>query len=52
MAETKTGALIVIGQQSDLKLITEGGIALDAKVSTSLLKNIFFKNAPCTTAPP
>ncbi len=46
MDETKTGALIVIGQQSDLKLITEGGIALDAKVSTSLLKNIFFKNAP------
>lgn len=46
MAETKTGALIVIGQQSDLKLITEGGIAIDAKVSTSLLKNIFFKNAP------
>lgn len=46
MAETKTGALIVISQQSDLKLITEGGIAIDAKVSTSLLKNIFFKNAP------
>ena len=35
MSETKTGALIVIGR-----------IALDAKVSTSLLKNIFFKNAP------
>ena len=32
--------------QSDLRLIAEGGIALDAKVSTSLLKNIFFKNAP------
>ena len=46
MAESKTGALIVIGQQSDLKLITEGGISLDARVSTSLLKNIFFKNAP------
>ncbi len=46
MAETKTGALIVISQQSDLKLITEGGILLDARVSTSLLKNIFFKNAP------
>ena len=44
MSETKTGALIVIGQQSDLRLIAEGGIALDAKVSTSLLKNIFFKN--------
>ena len=46
MAETKTGALIVIGQQSDLRLIAEGGITVDAKVSTSLLKNIFFKNAP------
>ena len=46
MAESMTGALIVIGQQSDLRLIAEGGIALDAKVSTPLLKNIFFKNAP------
>lgn len=46
MAATYTGALIVISQQSDLKLITEGGIAIDAKVSTPLLKNIFFKNAP------
>ena len=41
-----TGDDTVIGQQSDLRLIAEGGIALDAKVSTSLLKNIFFKNAP------
>ena len=46
MGEVKTGALIVIGQRSDLRLIAEGGIALDAKVSTPLLKNIFFKNAP------
>ena len=46
MSETKTGALIVIGQQSDLRLIAEGGIALDAKVSTPLIRNIFFKNAP------
>ncbi len=46
MAATKTGALIVIGQQSDLKLITEGGIALDARISTPLIENIFFKNAP------
>lgn len=46
MAETKTGALIVIGQQSDLTLIIEGGIALDAKISTPLIHNIFFKNAP------
>ena len=27
-------------------LIAEGGIALDAKVSTPLIRNIFFKNAP------
>ena len=46
MAETKTGALIVIRQESDLRLIAEGGIAMDAKTSVSLLKNIFFKNAP------
>lgn len=46
MAETKTGALIVLGQQNPLNLIIDGGIKLDAAVSQSLLKNIFFKNAP------
>ena len=46
MAVTKTGALIVIGMRSDLTLIAESGIAIDAKISTPLLKNIFFKNAP------
>ncbi|MBO5187764.1 MAG: diadenylate cyclase CdaA [Alistipes sp.] len=46
MAATKTGALIVIRRESDLRLIEEGGIAIDAKTSVSLLKNIFFKNAP------
>ena len=46
MSAHKTGALIVIGRQSDLRLITEGGIAIDAKISTPLLENIFFKKAP------
>ena len=46
MSAHKTGALIVIGRQSDLRLITEGGIAIDANSSTPLLDNIFFKNAP------
>ena len=46
MAENKTGALIVLGQHSDLTLITDGGIAINATVSQSLLQNIFFKNAP------
>lgn len=46
MSESLTGALIVISQKSDLRLITDGGVALDAKVSPQLLKNIFFKNSP------
>ncbi len=46
MSESKTGALIVIAQKDDLQFIVEGGIYVDAKISVSLLKNIFFKNAP------
>lgn len=46
MGETKTGALIVLQQTSDLSLMAEGGIAIDAKVSPSLLENLFFKNSP------
>lgn len=46
MSESRTGALIVIRQRDDLQFIIEGGIALDANVSVSLIKNIFFKNAP------
>ncbi|MBR2368346.1 MAG: diadenylate cyclase CdaA [Alistipes sp.] len=46
MGEQKVGALIIIKQASDLSVIVESGIAIDAKVSTALLENIFFKNAP------
>ena len=46
MSATKTGALIVIAQRSDLSDIIESGITLDAKMTVSLLENIFFKNAP------
>ena len=46
MGETKTGALIVLQQTSDLSLMAEGGTAVDAKVSPSLLENLFFKNSP------
>ena len=46
MSEPKPGALIGSAQQRDRRLSAEGGSARDAKVSTSLLKNIFFKNAP------
>jgi uncharacterized protein (TIGR00159 family) len=46
MSNAKTGALIVIRQKDDLLFIIENGIAIDANISVSLLKNIFFKNAP------
>ncbi len=46
MGESKTGALIVLQQTSDLSLMADGGIAVDAKVSSSLLENLFFKNSP------
>ena len=46
MSNSKTGALIVIRQKDDLMFIIENGITLDANISVSLLKNIFFKNAP------
>jgi uncharacterized protein (TIGR00159 family) len=46
MSSCKTGALIVIQQETDLGFIAETGIAVDAQTSASLLENIFFKNAP------
>lgn len=46
MSGNRTGALIVIAQNDDLQSTIESGITVDANVSVSLLKNIFFKNAP------
>lgn len=46
MGEQKVGALIIIKQSSDISIVIESGISIDAKVSTPLLENIFFKNAP------
>ena len=46
MSENKVGALIVFRRKDDLQFIIEGGIALDANITMSLIKNIFFKNAP------
>ena len=46
LAETKTGALIVIQQDFDLIEYVETGIRLDAKVTSQLLVNIFEKNTP------
>ena len=46
MSENKVGALIVFRRKDDLQFVIEGGIALDANITMSLIKNIFFKNAP------
>jgi uncharacterized protein (TIGR00159 family) len=46
MSATKTGALIVLTGDNDLKQINETGQALDAIVSSRLIENIFFKNTP------
>ena len=46
MSEEKVGALIVFRRRDDVQFVIESGITLDANPSASLLKNIFFKNAP------
>ena len=46
MGADKVGALIIIKQTDDLNVVVESGIRIDAKLSTSLIENIFFKNAP------
>jgi uncharacterized protein (TIGR00159 family) len=46
MAETKTGALIVIAQQNELAQYIATGQAVDAKISEVILETIFFKNSP------
>ena len=46
MAETKTGALIVIARRGTLDLYSDGGEMLNAKINSELLQAIFFKNSP------
>jgi diadenylate cyclase len=44
LAHSKTGALIVFGRPSILQDIVDVGVQIDAKVNSSLLQTIFFKN--------
>lgn len=46
MSATKTGALIVIKQEGNLQEVIDSGVLMDAVITPSLLKNIFFKNSP------
>jgi uncharacterized protein (TIGR00159 family) len=46
MSETKTGALIVLTTNNDLKFYANTGDIIDAKVSVRILESIFYKNSP------
>lgn len=45
-SKTKTGALIVLSQKSELYNYAQTGVFLKAMVTEELLENIFFKNSP------
>lgn len=46
MSAIKQGALIVITRQNPLIDVIETGISINAKISSPLIENIFFKNSP------
>ncbi len=46
MAQTKTGALIVISRQQELREYIESGERINAEISARLIENIFSKNTP------
>jgi diadenylate cyclase len=46
MAETRTGALIVIAQRNELAQYITTGQPIDAPISEVLIETIFFKNSP------
>lgn len=46
MSNEQTGALIVIKRDGNLNEIKQSGVNIDAEVSSSLLRNLFFKNSP------
>ena len=46
MSETKTGALIVLTDNSELATFAQSGDTLNADVSHRLIESIFFKNSP------
>ena len=46
MAESRTGALIVIRHKNSLEDVIDSGDRIDADIRSRLLENIFFKNSP------
>ncbi len=46
LSKQKTGALITIAQESELPMIIETGLIINADTSSLLIESIFFKNNP------
>ncbi|MBI3509628.1 MAG: TIGR00159 family protein [Bacteroidetes bacterium] len=46
MAESKTGALIVITRNNDLRFYSDTGDPVEARVSVRMIESIFYKNSP------
>ncbi|MGQ8338556.1 diadenylate cyclase CdaA [Sunxiuqinia sp. A32] len=46
LARTKTGALIIFAQKSELKEFVRTGEKINARISDALIETIFFKNTP------
>ncbi len=46
MAQTKTGAIIIITQIDDLAIFCESGVEMNAEISTQMIESIFYKNSP------
>ena len=46
MSENKTGALIIVTRNNELKFYANTGDAIDAKVSVRMIESIFYKNSP------
>lgn len=46
LASTRTGALMIIEQETGLNDFMESGVSIDARVTSALLENIFVVNTP------
>ena len=46
MSKSKTGALIIISGETDLKLYSSAIDLIDAKLTSRMIESIFFKNSP------
>ncbi len=46
MSENKTGAIIILTKENDLKFYANTGDAIDAKISVRMIESIFYKNSP------